>query len=136
MKCDFKPTDYVHAVKSDKRYYRCSRAECSNGIFLSPSQFPAPVKCRHPSIGAGDAVAIVAAAVGIKKTPGCNCEQRQRLMNAVLPELKKPRWLSWFQGAKKQLPPDWQIRYSPMPSLVAKFLAMFKNATAVKMENR
>ena len=112
MRCDFQPTDYVHSLKRNKRLYRCSRAECGNLILLDPTQKAAPVQCRHPSMGAGDLVAKVLGSVGIKKKPGCNCEARQRALNAFL-ELPKPNFVSWLMGKKTDKMPV-NVEYAPM----------------------
>jgi hypothetical protein len=119
MNCKFKPTKYVHARKPEKRFWRCSRAECGQGVFLLPGQKAAKVPCRHPSLKAGDAFAAVASGLGFKKTPGCGCEKRQQMMNAFLPELGKPSWLSWWQGKKKGLPSASSLKIEPFGKMSA-----------------
>lgn len=40
---------------------------------------------KQPMRGAGDLVAKIASAVGIKQKPGCGCKERQKWLNEKLP---------------------------------------------------
>lgn len=112
MNCKFKPTDYVHSLKREKRLYRCSRLECGNIILVDPTQKPGRVPCKQPSMGAGDAVAKILGSVGIKKKAGCNCEARQKALNALL-QVPKPNFVSWMLGRVVAKYPQ-NIEYSPV----------------------
>lgn len=60
----------------------------SNGEYVLPCckfklpHLPAECGCCR---GLGDTVAKLAAAVGIKKRKGCNCEERQAKLNRLVP---------------------------------------------------
>ena len=97
MNCKFVPTDYVHGRKTHLRYYKCARAECGKGIFLSPSQKPGRTDCGQPHVKAGDLVAKLASKLGFEKTPGCGCEARQKALNLLI-SFPKPSWISRLLG--------------------------------------
>ena len=65
---------------------------CSDGHFGGrPSACTCMIACGHydgPSRGVGDTVAKVLAVVGVKKTSGCNCANRQVALNQMVPYKK------------------------------------------------
>jgi len=131
MKCNFRPTNYVHPEKPHLRFHRCTRAKCGNGIFLSKKQRAAPVRCGHPALGLGDVVATTAKAIGFKETPGCGCERRRQLLNELvaIPRFGLPAFVAKALGRKV---PAWPAGLSYQPTgLMRAVWSAWKGVSAI-----